>query len=314
MKKGIKVIAITLTLGAAATSASAQMNRTDTANGSIHGTPMQAAPVPPMVAAAGVEADTTHPVDGYYKQNPLAGAKPFPYPAVNINNVRFYKRIWRDIDLQYPKNKIFTTPGSSLMDIILEGLQAGKLTAYDPTSTKQNPTGDAFNAPMTYTQAMSRLTDSVLVPIFDDNGNQTGAVMKLNDFNSETVTKFRIKEDIFFDRQRSRVETRIIGLAPLIKIKAGGELVSEQPAFWLYFPQCRYVFATRQAVDATRDIYNVSYDDIFIQHDFYSQIVKESNPAETSIKDYMPDSMQQLQESKRIDNQISNYKKKIWQY
>jgi gliding motility associated protien GldN len=260
------------------------------------------------------KAADVHPTDGYYKQNPLEGAKPFPYPAINASSVRFYKRIWRDIDLQYPKNKIFATPGSSLMDIVLEALQNGKITAYDATSTKENLTGDAFITPLTYTQAMAKLTDSVLVPQFDDNGNQTGAVMKMNDFNSETVTKFRIKEDILFDRQRSRVETRIIGLAPLIKIKAGGEMVSEQPAFWLYFPQCRYVFATKQAIDAQRDIYNVSFDDIFIQHNFYSQIVKESNPGELSIRDYMPDSLQQAQESQRLEQQISNFKKKTWQY
>ncbi|MDR3678791.1 MAG: gliding motility protein GldN [Flavipsychrobacter sp.] len=267
-----------------------------------------------MDSMAKAAADTTRPMDGFYKQNPLEGAKPFQFPAINVNNVRFYKRIWRDIDLQYPKNRIFATPGASLMDIILAALQNGKLTAYDASSTKENPTGDAFVAPLTYTQAMSKLTDSVLVPQFDENGNQTGAVMKLNDFNSETVTKFRIKEDIFFDRQRSRVETRIVGLAPLIKIKAGGELVSEQPAFWLYFPQCRYVFATKQAIDAQRDIYNVSFDDIFIQHNFYSQIVKESNPGELSIKDYMPDSLQQAQESIRLEQQIKDYKKKTWQY
>lgn len=260
------------------------------------------------------KTDSLRPVDGFYKQNPLEGAKPYPYPPINVNSVRFYKRIWRDIDLQYPKNRIFTTPGASLMDIILAALQSGKLTAYDASSTKENPTGDAFVAPMTYAQAMSKLTDSVLVPQFDSNGNQIGAIMKMNDFNPESVTKFRIKEDIFFDRQRSRVETRIIGLAPLIKIKAAGELVSEQPAFWLYFPQCRYVFATKQAIDAQRDIYNVSFDDIFIQHNFYSQIVKESNPGELSIKDYMPDSLQQAQESMRLEQQIGNYKKKTWQY
>jgi len=266
------------------------------------------------IAAHAQVVDTTMPVDGFYKQNPLANAKPFPYPPINVNSVRFYKRIWRDIDLQYPKNKIFATPGASLMDIILEALQSGKITAYDAASTKQNLTGDAFTTPLTYAQAMAKLTDSVLVPQFDENGNQTGAVMKMNDFNSETVTKFRIKEDIFFDRQRSKVETRIIGIAPLIKIKAGGELVSEQPAFWLFFPQCRYVFATKQAIDAQRDIYNVSFDDIFIQHNFYSQIVKESNPAELSIKDYMPDSLQQSQESQRLEQQINTYKKKTWQY
>ncbi len=257
--------------------------------------------------------DTALPVDGYYRSNALANAKPFPYPKVNMNNVRFYKRIWRDIDLTDPKNKIFATPGANLMDAIMEGISERKITAYDPTSTKDNPTGDAFVTRLTPVQALARLTDSVLVPQFDSEGNQIGATMKLNDFNSESITKFRIKEDIFYDKQRSRVETRIIGIAPLIKIKAAEEVVSEQPAFWLYFPQCRKVFVTKEVIDPLHSIYNISFDDIFIEHAFNSKIVKESNPADLSLKDYAPNK-EELEQSNEIEQQITQYKKHVWHY
>jgi len=267
----------------------------------------------PQIVTDTVVRQDSIPVDGYYRTNMLDGAKPFPYPAVTMADVRFFKRIYRDIDLSDPRNKIFISPNADLMDIIIAGIKDGKITAYDPSSTKANPTGDAFVTPMTPAQALGRLTDSVLVPQFDSNGVQTGASMKLNDFNPESVGKFRIKEDIFYDRQRSRVETRIIGLAPLIKIKAAEELVSEQPAFWLYFPQCRYVFVTKEVVDQQRDIYNLSFDDIFIQHSFNSQIVKEANPADLSIKDYAQDK-KELEEANRIQQQIDEYNKKVWKY
>jgi gliding motility associated protien GldN len=264
------------------------------------------------VGAVAQTEDTT-PVDGYYKKTELEKAKPFDYPKVKNGQVRFYKRIWRDIDLKDPENAIFVTPGSSLIEVIVAAIQEGNLTAYDPVSTKENPTGDAFTTPLTPEQAMGHLTDSVLVPQFDEEGNQIGAQMTLNDFNPQSITKFRVKEDIFFDRQRSRIETRIVGIAPLIQINAASEMIGEQPAFWLYFPQARKTFVTKEVADPKRHISNLTFDDIFLQHSFKSIIVKESNPGELSIRDYAKDN-EELKEAERIEDEINEYKKKTWKH
>jgi gliding motility associated protien GldN len=253
---------------------------------------------------------TTQPIlrdssirDGYYNYDAFKNAKPIPLPQVNMGNVKFYKRIYRDIDLSDSTNSILAIPGESLMELIADGLKEGKITAFDANSTKDNPTGDAFVLPLSPDQAMATLVDSVLVPSFDSNGNQTGAQMKLNDFNPAMVTKFRIKEDIFYDNQRSRIETRIIGLAPLKKIEATGELLSEQPAFWLYFPQCRKILVTKVVTDPKRNIYNLSFDDVFLQHSFKSTIVKEANPEDEKVDD-----------PAKIEMQIAKYKKDTWKY
>lgn len=247
--------------------------------------------------------DSNTITDGYYNYDAFKDAKPIPLPQVNRNNIIFYKRIYRDIDLKDSVNNVFTIPGESLIELIIEGIKDGKLTAFDATSTKDNPTGDVFIHALSPQQAMSTLVDSVLVPYFDNNGNQIGAQMKLNDFNPASITKFRIKEDIFYDNQRSRIETRIIGLAPLKKIEAVGELLNEQPAFWLYFPQCRKVFVTKAAIDPDRNIYNVSFDDIFLQRRFNSSIVKEANYSNEKIDD-----------PQKIEKQIADYKKNVWKY
>ncbi len=249
--------------------------------------------------------------DGFYKVNTHENAKPYAFPKVDKNNVVFFKRIWRDIDLADERNHVFAVPGASLMEAIVEGIKEGKLTAFDPAGTAENPTGDAFTTPMSPVQALGKLSDSVLVPIFDEYGNQIGGEMQLNEFSPESVTKFRIKEDIFLDKQRSRIETRIIGIAPLMKINVGSEQLGETPAFWVYFPQARHILATKEVVAPQRGIQKESIDDIFIQHKFASNIIKESNPGELSIKDYAADSEQ---ESKRIESEINEYKKNFWRY
>ena len=252
--------------------------------------------------------ENSKPVDGFYKQTMLKGAKPFAFPKINKNNIKFYKRIWRDIDLTDSVNKIFATPGETLMQLIMDAIRTNRLIPY---------ADEGFKSQLNYKKVMKIFTDSAIVPIFDSiSGEQTGTKTVFNEFNADSVTKFEIKEDIFFDKTRGRVITQIIGLAPVRKLKSSaGEFIAEQHPFWLYFPQCRNLFAAKEVIDPQRDIYNESYDDLFIQRNFKTLIVKESNPADLRIKDKYPtDVAKQLQEAARIEREINNYKQKMWRY
>src|SRR5690606_42004729 len=107
------------------------------------------------------------------------------------------------------------------------------------------------------------------------------AQMTLNEFNPERVTKFRIKEDIFFDKQRGRLETRIIGVAPLMDISSSAELaesVGSTPAFWLYFPQLRYTLVKVDVFDPDKGLYVMSMDDLFVRRTFAIHINFEYTP------------------------------------
>jgi gliding motility associated protien GldN len=252
--------------------------------------------------------DTARPSDGFYKQTSLRGAKPFAFPKENKNNIKFYKRLWREIDLTDSVNKIFAVPGETLMQLIMDAIKYGKLIPY---------ADEGFKTQLTYKKVMKIFTDSVIVPTFDSiSGEQTGTRTVFNDFNPDSVTKFEIKEDIYFDKTRGRVITQIIGLAPVRKVKTTtGEYLGDQRPFWLYFPQCRNLFAAREVIDPQRDIYNISYDDLFIQRNFRTRIVKESNPADLRIRDKYPnDEKKQKLESDRIERELNNYKKNLWRF
>jgi len=254
--------------------------------------------------------DTTAmvPVDGFYNYTILGNASPFNYPRINPMNIRFYKRLWRDIDVTDPKNQVLATPGSTLIETILEAIKKGQITAYDPVD-------DSFKFRLSPQQAMAKLVDSVLVPIFDDKGNQIDGKMRLNEFNPEMVSKFRIKEDIFFDKQRAKVETRIIGIAPVMKISTGDTTIAgEAPVFWLYFPECRNVFVKKDVSDPDKNMFDMSMDDIFLQRRFSSKIIRESNTSGQRIIDYTKDLSEQQKEALRIEAGIDEYKKKVWGY
>jgi gliding motility associated protien GldN len=255
--------------------------------------------------------------DGYFNSDKdlMAKARPFPLTQPNQTNVMVYHRYWRDIDLKDAKNQKFAQPGNSVIEVLLKGIKEGKITAYDATSTASNPTGDAFVAPLTYNQLMTRLSDTALVNKLDKDGNIIGTQKMLNDFSPEKITGYRIKEDVYFDKQRARVETRIIGIAPLERITlSNGDTLSTQPACWIKFKEARNVFATVNVSDADMNMYDVSMDDLFMQRQFNAKIIEESNPEGLRIKDYAKTSDEQAKEAQRIENKLAMYKKTMWNY
>src|SRR5690606_460797 len=112
-------------------------------------------------------------------------------------DVVFSKRVWREIDLTDEKNHVFASPKARLIDVLVDAIAAGELTAYDPTPTKDDPTGDSFMTRLPAGQAFGRFVDSVVVPEFDQDGNEIGSSMVAGEFDPESVTRFRLKEDWF---------------------------------------------------------------------------------------------------------------------
>ncbi|WP_448698024.1 gliding motility protein GldN [Mucilaginibacter sp. AW1-3] len=254
--------------------------------------------------------------DGYLKSEIMTKARPFPIPDPNQNNIKYYHRYWRDIDLKDPRNQKFNTPGSTLIEALLKGIKEGKINAYDATGgIPENPGGDAFTVPMTYDGLMGRMRDTATIDKLDKDGNKIGSERKLNDFSPDKVVGYRIKEDVYFDKRLSRVQTRIIGVAPLIRVTlTNGDTIGTQPVCWLKFKQCRTVFATMDVSDPDKNLYDVSMDDMFLQRQFNAKIVEESNPLGRRIKDYMKDPADQDKEAQRIEKKLADYKANIWLY
>ncbi len=247
--------------------------------------------------------DTLPSGDNYLQAANLNKARPFPYPKINPANIRLYARIWRVIDLTDSTNAILTIPGHSLMEAIMRGLDSGKLTPY---------VKDDFKTRLTVRQGRQRFQDSVLVPKFDKDGNQVSSKMVLNEFNPDKVTKFRIEEDVFFDRQRGRIDTRIIAIAPMMNISSSAGLpvnMATTPAFWLYFPQLRYTLIKEDLSDPDKNMFDITMDDVFMQQKFKAYLVKEFSPGGTQTEQLDPGSPEAI----KLEQKIANLKNTIWQ-
>src|SRR5690606_12570584 len=117
-------------------------------------------------------------------------------------------------------SKLYASPKSRLIDVIMEAVMAGELTAYDPTPTPDDPTGDSFKTRLSPDQVVGRFrSDNTQGEEYDAGGKVIASRFEATAFNPGDVVRFRIKEDWIFDKQRSVFEPRIIGIAPLVTPK-----------------------------------------------------------------------------------------------
>jgi gliding motility associated protien GldN len=254
------------------------------------------------------------PLDGYYKKTNIENGKVTPYANIRESDAIFAKRVWEEIDVREKRNQYLASPKSRLIDVIMDAVAAGELTAYDPLPTKDDPNGDSFSTPLTPAKAKAKMVDSTLVDKFDKKtGDKIGSTMQAGEFNPDSVVKFRIKEDWIFDKQRSVWEPRIIGIAPMIRQKVAGLNLDYQPAFWIYFPAARQVLVTKEALNRNNDATDLSFDDVFLKRLFSSYIVKESNDKDERIKDYAV-GIDRLYEAQRIKKSLMDWELNLWQY
>jgi gliding motility associated protien GldN len=259
---------------------------------------------------------SNRPLDGYYKKTNIKNAKVTPLPVLREADVVYSRRIWQEIDLREKMNQYLVAPKSRLIDALMDAIATGQLTAYDPIPTKDDPDGDEFSFPLTPEKAKLKMADSSVVSTFDKNGDKSGSKMVAGEFNPDSVLKFRIKEDVVFDKQRSVEEYRIIGIAPLIRQKVEGEAglsFDYQPAFWLYFPQVRQVLVNKEVVNNRNDAPGLSFDDVFTKRLFKAYVVKQSNPLDERIKDHAI-GIDRLYESEKIKKSLMDWELNLWQY
>ncbi len=253
------------------------------------------------------------PLDGYYKKANILSARVTPYANLREADVVYAKRVWREIDLREKMNQYLGSPRARLIDVLMEAVEAGELTAYDPNPSKGDPNGDGFAVPLTPGKAKARLADSVVVDKYDAKGEKVGSSMQAGEFNPDSIIRFRIKEDWVFDKQRSVFEPRIIGIAPLMKLKVAGIESDFQPVFWVYFPEARQVLATKEAMSRNNDATGLSFDDVFMKRLFTSVIVKQSNQKDERIKDYAQ-GIDRLYESEKVKKSLLDWELGLWQY
>lgn len=261
--------------------------------------------------------DPNFPDQVYLKEN-TRNRKPIPYTHLREADVMWSKRVWRTIDLRekfnhplyYPETRI--NDRRSLFDVIKDALMAGEITAFD------NPAmDDEFKVRMTKAQIEALFVQWDSTNQVEDPNNPGTYILSpiKTELLSNNVKAYWVKEDWFFDKQRSVMDVRILGLCPLKEKQdpSTGEVVGYSALFWIYFPQCRPVFAKAEVYNTKNDAERRSLDDIFWKRMFQSYVHKETNVYDRTIQSYYT-GLDALLESDRIKDDIFKMEHDLWHF
>jgi gliding motility associated protien GldN len=256
------------------------------------------------------------PRDGVYDRVNTAEKKPVPYVNVREADVFWKKRVWEVIDFREKMNQSFYYPEvphnnwKSFMTVIMEALKDGSLTAYDATSST-----DEFNLPLTYQEIISKYDKTDTIQKQSPNPPYaTYDTVIVSKFNPADVKKIRIKEDWFFDKQRSVMDVRIIGICPIIdNFDEKGNFRGVEPMFWIYFPEARPIFAKTEVFNRFNGAAQLTYDDLFWKRIFSSYIYKVENVYDRKIIDYSQ-GLDALLEAEQVKKDIFDFEQDLWEY
>jgi hypothetical protein len=165
---------------------------------------------------------------------------------------------------------------------------------------------------------------------------------------SNNIVAYNIKEDWFFDKERSMFLQKIIAIAPVARytyeepgegeLPTRGELlvydqsgkpflfsstgnifeeyegrVEEREMFWIYFDELRNVIINYYVYNDRNDAQWMSMDDLFWKRKFNSTIYKVSDKFDREIQDYKY-GVDALYEAERIKEDMRKWEHDLWHF
>ena len=270
----------------------------------------------PEASAQNFFDNETSVQDGIYEENGTGVRSPMPSTYVREADVMWKKTIWREIDFRQKMNQGFyfpTTPHRNLKNlytILKEAL-------LDPTSgvvayKDETITGELIN-PTSWEEIKSQITSVQQIQTTDDYGNVLDVKNVESEMNSAEVQRCQIKEEWYFDKQRSEMLVKIIAICPIRVVEKDGELVPQR-LFWIpYDENLRKVLVASPYFNRSNSAAKLSYDDVFMRRIFDSYIIREDNMFDRSINEYAT-GVDALRESERIKQSIIDFEQNLWEY
>jgi gliding motility associated protien GldN len=242
--------------------------------------------------------------------------KPLEYEHIRDDDNVWSEFIWREIDAREKINQSFMYPGKDdngdqrFFSIMLNAIKNDSVTAFSSDN-------DRFSIPLTNDQVFNQTAgalDTVDVPD-PVTGTVDRVITKRPRFSPDSVYTFRLKEQIIFDKEASRVFTRIIGIAPIAKQIVAGK---SQPRllFWIYYPDLRKSLAKVDVYNPKNFSSKMTWEELFESRYFSSYIIKSSanNPSDRYLNAMIKDPLFRLLEGENIKQRIFNYEQDLWQY
>ncbi|MFT4062154.1 MAG: gliding motility protein GldN [Edaphocola sp.] len=237
--------------------------------------------------------------------------------ALDLHRIReadagFKRRIWRQIDVRQKQNQAFIykgdeySGGGAFIEILIDAIKKGKVAAYSNID-------DRFTSPLnleSFEKSLGGGRDTTWVEN-PETGEQTMRILN-REFNVNTVTKYRIKEDWVFDRNAGRMVVRIVGIAPLRDEynESTGDFMFSTPMFWLNYEELRKVLVNYEVYNPQNDLNRLTWTD-YLDGRYFSSYVIKSSASNPTGEDFVK-GLRGLEEGERALEAIRAKEDDMW--
>lgn len=249
-------------------------------------------------------------IDDIVKRTLITENRVLAYEPIREADIAWEKRIWRVIDTREKMNMSFRDPIHPFFEILRSMLENGDITSFRDEEFKEILTVDELNGKL---NRLDTLID------YDPETYEEKIVVVPSVVNWEDIKRFRVKEVWYFDKEASRMDVRILGIAPIReKYDDNDVFVGNEVLFWIYFPEAREYLAKHRVFNDFNDMAPMTWNDLFESRFFASYIYKKSNVLDLRLEDqwmgYDNAGIDRLLESEKIKQELFNFEHDLWTY
>ncbi|MCA8832262.1 type IX secretion system ring subunit PorN/GldN [Hymenobacter pini] len=282
------------------------------------------------VAASAQEQATTASSNGSYR----------PIPN---SDIMFRKTIWRAIDLREKQNKPMFAEGKEISRVIIDAVKRGELQAYKNDSLTSTFSSKEVIGNMSYAEASAGLSDEERAAGFsEDTGDGWGAPAPRSnnrngrnnrqaaaparpaappsyEYRPKDIYQMELKEDMIFDKKRSRMYHDIKSLTLLVPSTLSANTSGiEKPIGTFKYSDLVRVFRANpdKAIwfNPQNDAQHKNLADAFELWLFNSYIVKVSNPSDSRLDEIYGGQQQGILASQQAAADLIEYEYNLWSF
>jgi gliding motility associated protien GldN len=299
-------------------------------NNNTAGQPAAAAPstIPIVVVKGGGGngiGDTIKPSlrnDNAIDRNLVKDRTPLTYEYIREDDAVYRQRVWRIIDAREKINLPFRYSanednGNQRFISILFNI----INSATDSVTAFSGDDDRFTIPLTKAEVMTKLAGGAgadTSDVIDMNGNVTSREVRSKMIAVDSIYQFKIKEEWIFDKESSRMFVRILGIAPMMRLRtaSGIDMGEDLTLFWVYYPDLRPALSKYEVYNGKNYSGRMTWEELFENRQFSSRIVKSTidNPFDKEFKEYIKDPLFRLLEGENVKEKIFSYEQALWSY
>jgi len=228
-------------------------------------------------------------------------------------DVMFKKTVWRRLDMLEKQNKSFMSINRELPTLILEYIKMRKLTAYETDSLEEGRVLSDIKFSQNLQDPNNQMPDTSGMSKEDI----AQILSQSREINTKQLTYIEVKEDVIFDKKRSRIYYDIISIAVYIPAALNPRGFNQVIAAVKFKDVIEIFKKDNRAIWFNRDndSEHRNFSDAFDLRLFSSYIIKVNNPNDELIQDtYGGDAKKGRYGSEKAALDLMEYEHNLWEF